>query len=200
MTEWTQGPVDPLAERLAVENAKKHRASGSRPMSIGERVSLSPRDDFWWWLHLSRLAMRILIDESAKRGRSIDTGRALDELNNGWCEVLRTFAEAIAEKRGKEQEPDEVAKLSQIKTRFPHGASRPLTVIRKERAVFLSRWFPVPKPGEVGPASWTQTELREIARWLVASVSIESTAWPVYPDGWRESVDQVKAQVEARRR
>lgn len=199
MPEWTQGPVDPVAERLAIENARKHRASGSRPLSIGERVDLTPRADFWWWLHLSRLAMRLMLQAAQKERKVLATAESLEHLNHGWLEGLRRYAEAIAYKRGQQQEPDEVAKISQIPSKMRDGAPRPVQHVQRERAVFLSRWFPVPNPGEVGPASWTQQELRAIAHWVVSSVDVESDAWPGYPDGWRESVEMVRAEVERRR-
>lgn len=199
MPEWSQGPVDPVAERLAVENARKHRASGSRPLSIGERVDLTPRADFWWWLHLSQLSMRLMLQAAKVENRRIDSPQSLEHLNLGWPEALRRIAEAHAYRIGQQQEPAEVARVSEVPAAFPDGAPRPVKLVQRERAVFLSRWFPVPKPGEVGPASWTQPELREIARWVVASVKTDSDAWPEYPDGWRESVDMVRAEVERRR-
>ena len=193
------GQADPIAEKLATDNAKKHRSSGSRPMSIGERVKLTAKADFWWWLHLSRLTMRVMIQAAQKDGRSIESAQSLEHLNRGWTEGMRRFAEAHAYRLGQHSEPDEVAKLSEIPSKMPDGSMRPVAMVQRDRAVFLSRWFTVPKPGEVGPASWTQAELRQIARSLVNSVDANSEAWPTYPDGWRESLMMVREETEKRR-
>lgn len=199
MPEWSQGPIDPVAERIAVENARKHRAGGSRPLSIGERVGLTPKADFWWWLHLSRLSMRLMLQAAKAENRRIDSPQSLEHLNLGWLEGLRRYAEAIAYSKAQRQEPDEAARISEIPTKMRDGAPRPVQHVQRERAVFLSRWFPVPPPGDVGPASWTQPQLREIAAWVANSVETYSDAWPEYPDGWRESVEMVRAEVGGRR-
>lgn len=108
-------------------------------------------------------------------------------LDRAWTEALRRFAERVATHRCKEQEPEEFAKLAKI----PANDAR-------SRAVFLSRWFTVPRPGEVGPASWTIGEMKELARWVARSVDEDSNAWPWHPDGWRESLAMLRESVEQR--
>ena len=157
---------------------------------------LSPRSDFWWWIHLSRLAIRLTLQTARVAGKRLNTPESWGRLNSGWIDVLRAMAEIHAHSIGKQTEPDEVAKLDQITTRFPDGRPRPDAAVKRERAVFLSRWFPVPKPGEAGPESWTREQLRDIARWVVRSVDESSDAWPESPEGWRQSMEPLMEQLK----
>ena len=132
------------------------------------------------WIHISRLAQRLLLQQAQARGMMILDSSDMLAIERGWTEVPRTFAEGIARHRCKQAEPEEFAKLGRIGSAAPDA--------RAARATFLSRWFPVPRPGEVGVISWDADELREIGRWMAPEVRPESNAWPEKPPGWQESL------------
>lgn len=163
-------------------------AASSRPrLSSGPRRVTGPgrSSTFWWYLHLSRLATRVMLQAARKEAKMLLDPESWVHLDRAWTEALRRYAESIAEERCREREPEEYAKLASIPERDARG-----------RAVFLSRWFTVPKPGEVGPASWTIDELQELARWVAQSVDENSNAWSWHPDGWRESLQLLREGVE----
>jgi hypothetical protein len=128
-----------------------------------------------------------MLQAAREDGRMLLDHGSWVHMERAWTEALRRFAERIAEDRCREREPKEHAKLASIPKRDARA-----------RSVFLGRWFTVPKPGEVGPASWTIDELRELARWVVQSVDENSNAWPWHPDGWRESLAMLRESAEQR--
>jgi hypothetical protein len=177
------------ADITAELHRKRARAEGRKRLSDGPRRAMGPTraSTFWWYLHLSRLTIRVMLQAAHRDGRALRDIESWAHLDRAWTEGLRRFAERAAMHRCKTQEPEEYAKLARIPEQ--DGAAR---------AVFLSRYLKVPKPGEVGPATWEVEDLRELARWVAHSVDEDSAAWPHHPDGWRESLELLREGVEQR--
>jgi hypothetical protein len=146
----------------------------------------TPAIEIWWWIHLSRLAIRVMLQAAQKDRRRLGDPESWAYLDRGWPEALRRIAEQIAIRRAHEREPAEALRLQTIPDNDQHA-----------RAVFLRRWFPVPAPRGVVPGAWSMDELKVIARWLVSCVHEESTAWAHWPDGWPESLQQLRRHTAA---
>lgn len=170
------------------EQLERRRTGPERPRLTEGPVRVSGPSRlsvFWWWLRLSRLGIRIMLQEARKAGREMNTPESWANANTGWTVFLRNCSIAIAMKRAQEQEPAELARLRCIPAW--DDASK---------AVFLSRFYPVPKPNEAGPATWSREQLPELARWVAGQVDADSDAWPHYPDGWRESLEEVRGVLK----
>lgn len=167
---------------------------------------------------LSRMSLRWQLEQEARRGpvtKSVlerlamrhtrvevpgHVALSLERPHGGWVKVPIAIAAAIAESRL----PDgERAKYEAFKAEIPKlmargngdRARRDIErQIEHNRAVFLSRFFPVPKPEEWGPAFWSPAELDEIETRLRAALRrIKTPAEPTWwPDGWRETTGQVE--------
>lgn len=129
-------------------------------------------------------------------------------VHHRWPDVLRMMAVAIAETRMRATEPDEAAKFDEF-TGEVHklrrevkgsGQKRQRAVkleTERRRAVFLSRWFPVPGPApEVWSfgcvnalTTWSPSEMSVIVSNLLEHISTECPAEPAwFPHGWRDAV------------
>lgn len=201
--QWSQGPIDPEAERIAWENARKYRASGSRPEPTRAGNKMGPDTGIYWCIHLRRAALRVMLQAALAQGRQLNTTDSWEAMEHNFPAVLRAFADQIAANRCLENEPDEYARLEQIprtEKRMTSLAGRlvekdmPRKAYAKERAVFLSRYFPVPAPDEWSTATWTIPQMRELGRKLVTAVNMNSDAYPLWPDGWKESCRILKGQ------
>ena len=124
-----------------------------------------------------------------------------------WPDVLRKIAVKIAESRMRESEPREalaydefVLESQRLRAAVRHdGKGKRRAVgheVERRRAVFLSRWFPVPKPAPRiwsykcpnALTTWSRAEMRLIVASLLQRIETENPVEPAwYPDGWRES-------------
>lgn len=176
--------TDDVAEQLHQRRARaRDRPRLSKgPVRAGRAPT--PGSTWWYWQHLSRLSIRGFCQAAQQRGKLLMDIGDYAHMDRGWTELVRRTAEAIAVKRGMASEPEECARVDQI----------PMTN-RSARATFLARWFPVPRPGEVGIATWTPEQLAAIGSRIVESIDPCSTAWPDYPDGWRESYEALRGAI-----
>ncbi len=171
-------------------------------------------------IRLSRLSLRWQLEQEAKRGKV--TRSTLERLSTrsvpvdqsggpplrvtapsgGWVKVPMAVSVAIAVSRlpeGKEQRDYATFVAEEPKLLAKAGRSdRARRTIQREieqrRAVFLSRFFPVPKPEEWHPGFWTPGQYSQIEQSICAALrDIEKPCEPQWwPDGWREALEGVE--------
>jgi hypothetical protein len=169
-------------------------------------------------VHMSTLCNRYLLQVEAAKGpitpmtleliSATPTRPGLAAPHHRWPDVLRSVAIAIAEERMRRLEPGEAVKFDEFagevrKLRREckgHGQAKEKAVeleTNRRRAVFLSRWFPVPPPAprvwNYGApnalTTWSPAELGGIAENLLGMIETGNPVEPSwYPDGWRDSV------------
>ncbi len=189
------------------------------PLDSGPRRIL-PTAAMSRMLRLSKLSLRWQLEQEAKRGKvtastleklavkrvpvSMSGGQPLRVVapSGGWVKVPMAVSVAIAVSRlpeGKEQQDYATFQAEEPKLLAKAGRSdRARRTIQREieqrRAVFLSRFFPVPKPEEWHPGFWTPRQYNEIEQRLRAALrNIEKPCDPQWwPDGWREALEGVE--------
>lgn len=158
--------------------------------------TLNPGTGLYWNIHLRRVALRVMLQAAVKQGKRLNSPDSWEAMENGYPSVLRAFADAMAESICRETDPAEHAKLEQIPRTEKRRASMAGAIVEKDvprrgygkdRAVFLSRYFPVPPPDEWSTATFDIPQMRMLGRKLCTAVDIESDLRPEWPDGWRES-------------
>lgn len=179
-----------------------------------------PRRELAAQMHMMRLSLRWLVESEAARApvtkstlqkisgwsplfdRSLQHGSDhVRRPRQAWLDTPRAIAQAVAIEAMRKESPEEAKEYARFQAEAPGqitdafaksdkaGKKAQLEVMRL-RAVFLSRFFPVPAPDQWTTDFWSPEQTERICRILARKLeAVKEPARPEwYPDGWRDSL------------